>query len=124
MNIDCSLKCHHVFWGRKEAEYLGVIVGNGTLRATPDKISVFTNHATLTHLFKQPRDKPTDRQVHWVKRLIPFAHCMSILYRKGSVSEADVVSRRLDFFHPDDDHVRMPMEMFALWLDGKVLGLC
>ena len=27
------------FWGRKETEYLGVIVGNGTLRTAPDKIS-------------------------------------------------------------------------------------
>jgi hypothetical protein len=26
------------FWGRKEAEYLDVIVGNGTLRTAPDKI--------------------------------------------------------------------------------------
>ena len=26
-------------WGRKETEYLGVIVGNGTLRTAPDKIS-------------------------------------------------------------------------------------
>ena len=30
------LKC---FWGRKETEYLEVIVGNGTLRRAPDKIS-------------------------------------------------------------------------------------
>ena len=29
----------HVFGGRKETEYLGVIVGNGTLRIAPDKIS-------------------------------------------------------------------------------------
>ena len=27
------------FWGRKETEYLGVIVGNETLRTAPDKIS-------------------------------------------------------------------------------------
>jgi hypothetical protein len=29
----------NLFWGRKETEYLGVIVGNGTLRMAPDKIS-------------------------------------------------------------------------------------
>jgi hypothetical protein len=26
------------FWGRKESEYLGVIVGNGNLRTAPGKI--------------------------------------------------------------------------------------
>ena len=49
---------------------------------------------------------------------------MSILYRKGSVNEADVVSRRLDLFYPDDVHMRMPVEMFALSWDGKILDLC
>ena len=34
------IKMPTCFWGRKETEYLGVIVGNGTLRTTPDKISV------------------------------------------------------------------------------------
>ena len=28
-----------MFWGQKETEYLGAIVGNGTLRTTSDKIS-------------------------------------------------------------------------------------
>ncbi len=28
-----------MFWGRKETEYLGAIVGNGTLRTSPDKIA-------------------------------------------------------------------------------------
>jgi hypothetical protein len=44
---------------------------------------------------------------------------MSILYRKGSVNEADVVSRRPDFFHPDDVYLRRLVEMFARWWDGK-----
>jgi hypothetical protein len=48
---------------------------------------------------------------------------MSIIYRKGSVNEADDVSRRLNFFHPDDVHLRKPVEMFALWWDGNVLDL-
>jgi hypothetical protein len=33
-----SIKMPKFFWGRKETEYLGVIVGNGTLRTSPDKI--------------------------------------------------------------------------------------
>ena len=82
------------------------------------------DHATLTRLLKQSSDKLTDRQVHWVERLIPFAHCMSILYRKGSVNKTDVVSRRPDFFHPDDVHLRRPIEMFALLWDEKLLDLC
>jgi hypothetical protein len=49
---------------------------------------------------------------------------MSILYRKGSVNETDAVSRRPDFFHPDDVHLRMLVEMFALWWDGDVLDPC
>jgi hypothetical protein len=40
---------------------------------------------------------------------------MIILYCKGSVNEAEDVTRRLDFFHSDDDHLRKPIEMFALW---------
>jgi len=35
--------------------------------------SVVTDHATLTHLPKQSSDKLTDRQGHWVERLMPFA---------------------------------------------------
>jgi len=33
------IKMPKCVWGRKETEYLGVIVGNGTLRTAPDKIS-------------------------------------------------------------------------------------
>jgi len=56
---------------------------------------------------------------------MPFAQCMSIIYRKVSINEADVVSWRPVFFHPDTDvHLRMPVEMFALWWDGEVLDLC
>jgi hypothetical protein len=56
---------------------------------------------------------------------MPIAHCMSIIYRKGSMNESDALSRRLDFFHPDTDvHLRKPVGMFALWWDGKVPDLC
>jgi hypothetical protein len=77
--------------------------------------SVVTDHATLTHLLKQTSDKLIDRQVHWAERRMPFAHCMSSIYRKGSINEADAMSRRPDFFHPDTDvHMRKLVEMFAL----------
>jgi hypothetical protein len=33
------IKIPKCFWGRKETEYLGVIVGNGTLRTAPEKIT-------------------------------------------------------------------------------------
>jgi hypothetical protein len=78
------------------------------------RFTVATNHATLTHVLKQPRDKLNDRQVHLFERLMPFAQCMSLRYRKGSVNEANVVSQRPDFFHPDDVQIRKPVEMFAL----------
>jgi hypothetical protein len=84
-------------------------------------LSAVTHHATLSHLLKQTSDKRTDRQVHRVERLMPFAHYMSIMYRKGSMNEADAVSRRPDFFHPDSDvHMRILVEMFALWWYGNV----
>jgi hypothetical protein len=53
-----------------------------------------------------------------------FAQSMGILYRKGIVNEADPMSRRLDFFHPDDAQLRKLAKMFALWWDGNVPDLC
>jgi len=52
------------------------------------------------------------------------AQSMSIIYRKGMVNEADVVSRRPDFLHPDDVRMRKPFEMFAIWWDGNVPDFC
>jgi hypothetical protein len=49
---------------------------------------------------------------------------MSIPYRKGSVNETDALSRRPYFFHPDDVHLSMLVEMFALWWGVKVRDLC
>ncbi len=31
-------------------------------------LSVVTNHAYLAHILKQPSDKLTDRQTHWVEK--------------------------------------------------------
>jgi hypothetical protein len=47
-------------------------------------------------------DKLTDRQTHWVEKLMPYANIMRILYTKGILNEADPVSRR-PHFHPIDD---------------------
>jgi hypothetical protein len=78
-------------------------------------VSVITDHATLVHLLKQSSDKLTDRQSHWVEKLMPYADEMHILYKKGILNEADPVSRRpdflqLDLYRPED----------SLWWDGKV----
>ena len=53
-----------------------------------------------------------------------FAQSMSILYRKESLNEADLVSRRPIFSPPYDVQLRRPAEMFALWWDGNVPDLC
>ncbi len=63
--------------------------------------SVVTNHATLVHLLKQSSEKLTDRQSHWVEKLMPYDNFMRILYRKGNLNEADPVSRRPDFHQID-----------------------
>ena len=55
---------------------------------------------------------------------MPFAQCMSILYRKESINEADHASSRHDFVHPDDVHMRRPVEMFDLRWDGNIPDLC
>ena len=54
--------------------------------------SLIPDHATLVHLLKQSSDKLTDRQSHWVEKLMPYANEMRILYRKGILNEADPVS--------------------------------
>ena len=59
--------------------------------------SVFTDHATIVHLLKQSSDKLTDKQTHWVDKLMPYANLMRILYRKEILNEADPVSRRPNF---------------------------
>ena len=51
---------------------------------------------------------------------MPIAQCMSILYRKGYVNEANPVSRRLDFFHTDDAYLHRLDVMIALWWGGNV----
>ena len=62
---------------------------------------VVIDHATLVHLLKHSSDKWTDRQSHWVEKLMPYANVMRILYKKGILNEADPVSRRPDFLQID-----------------------
>jgi hypothetical protein len=81
--------------------------------------SVVTDHATLVHLLKQASNKLTDRQSHWVEKLMPYANVMRILYRKGIHNEADPVSRRPDFF--PIEKLYSPDE--SLWWDGGVLDV-
>ena len=69
-------------------------------------ISVVTDHATLTHLLKQPSLNLTKRQARYVEQPMPYAGYMKLLYRKGSTNEADPVSRRPDFY--------------SIWWDGEV----
>ena len=59
--------------------------------------SVVIDHATLVHLLKQSSDKLTDRQTHWVEKLMSFANLMRIFYNKGILNEDGPVSRRPDF---------------------------
>ena len=45
-------------------------------------ISVVTDHATLTHLLKQPSLNLTKRQARYVEQLMPYAGYIKLLYRK------------------------------------------
>jgi hypothetical protein len=84
--------------------------------------SVVTDHATLViYLLKQSSDKLTNRQTHWVEKLMPYANIMRILYMKGILDEADPVSRRRDF-HPIDDN-QLYNTQGSLWWDGEVLDV-
>jgi hypothetical protein len=44
------------------------------------RFSIVIDHATFTHVFKQPVDKPTYQQSHCIEPLMPCAQCTSILY--------------------------------------------
>ncbi len=83
--------------------------------------SAVSYRATLVHLLKQTRYKLTDKQAHWVEKLIPCARIMRIHYRKGILNESDPVSRRPDFHPFDDDKLYNTQE--SLWWDGKVLDV-
>jgi hypothetical protein len=80
--------------------------------------SVITDHATLVHVLKQSSDKLTDRQSHWVEKLMSYANEMRILYRKGILNEADPVSRRPDFLQIDlcrpEDGMKMCLALFRM----------
>ncbi len=81
--------------------------------------SVVTDHATLVHLLKQSSEKLSDRQSHWVEKLMPHANFMRILYRKGILNEADPMSRRPDFHQIDKLY---SLDLNLRW-DGNVLDI-
>ena len=54
------IKMPKCFWGRKETEYLGVIVGTGTLRTEPDKIAAV-------------RDWPLPKTQKQIKSFVQFS---------------------------------------------------
>jgi hypothetical protein len=58
---------------------------------------VVTDHATLAYILQQASYKLTDRQAHWIDKLIPYANLTRILYTKGILHELDSVPRRPDF---------------------------
>jgi hypothetical protein len=49
---------------------------------------------------------------------------MIIFPRKGYVDNADLMSRRPDYFRPDDVHIYRPTRLFALYSGPKELDLC
>ena len=62
--------------------------------------TLVTDHNTLTRLLAQKLGDLSKRQVGWVETLMPLANRLRLLYRKGSINEADPLSRRPDFSVP------------------------
>ena len=55
------------------------------------------DHATLRHLLKEKPANLSKRQAGWVELIQPCANTLTLVYRKGSMNEADPISRRSDF---------------------------
>jgi hypothetical protein len=53
-----------------------------------------------------PREKLVDKQTHWVKKLMPSANLMRILYKKELLNEYGPVSRLHDFLPVDKLYMR------------------
>ena len=56
-----------------------------------------TDHDTLRHLLKEKPANLSKRQAGWVELIQPYANTLTLVYRKGSMNEADPISRRSDF---------------------------
>lgn len=56
-----------------------------------------TDHDTLRHLLKEKPANLSKRQAGWVELIQPYANTLTLVYRKGSLNEADPISRRSDF---------------------------
>ena len=59
--------------------------------------TLVSDHDTLRHLLKQRPADLSKRQAGWVEQLQPYANTLTMVYRKGSLNEADPISRRSDF---------------------------
>ena len=80
-----------------EKELLAVVDAIKTFRCYLEgcaKITVITDHDTLRHFMKQ-KDL-SGRRARWSEYLAPYTSYMEIIYRKGSVNQADALSRRPD----------------------------
>jgi hypothetical protein len=60
------------------------------------KFLVVTNHDTLRHVLKQPKNKLNKRQARYLRDLQPFVGSMTLAYRKGAMNEVDPFIRRPD----------------------------
>jgi hypothetical protein len=59
---------------------------------------VVSDRDILRHLLMQPNDRLNKRHARYVRDLQPFTGAITLTYRKGSMSEADPLSRRADFY--------------------------
>ncbi|CAB3987363.1 Hypothetical predicted protein [Paramuricea clavata] len=55
------------------------------------EFDVITDHKALESIFNNPRSRPPARIERWMMRLQPFN--FKVIYRKGSLNEADYLSR-------------------------------
>jgi hypothetical protein len=55
------------------------------------EFDVITDHKALESIFNNPRSRPPARIERWILRLQPFN--FKVIYRKGSLNEADYLSR-------------------------------
>jgi hypothetical protein len=76
VNINCSFKRQNVFGGLKETEYLGFIVGNETLRKTPE-------------FFLAVRDRPLPKKLKSRLNLLSS----SVLTMESSFTISQIVLR-------------------------------
>jgi hypothetical protein len=75
------------------------------------KFLVVTDHDTMRHLLRQPKNMMNKRQARYLRDLQPFMGSMTLAYRKGALNEAYPLRRRPNF---------VPQATFPLFWDGEV----